>query len=51
MPLPRVDSGDSVIVEYWSRDEFLNMDTHSDIDERELLNEGTLRCQDELDSS
>lgn len=32
------------IVEYWSRDEYLNMDTHSDIDEQELLNEGTLRC-------
>ena len=32
------------VVEYWSREEFMNMDAHSDIDERQLLDEGTLEC-------
>lgn len=45
LPLPgKNDRTKPAIVEYWSRDEYLNMDAHSDIDERELLNEGTLRC-------
>lgn len=31
-------------VEYWSRDEYINIDTHADIDEEQLLNENTIRC-------
>eukprot|EP00977_Amphora_coffeiformis_P009762 scaffold2246_cov162-Amphora_coffeaeformis.AAC.21 len=31
------------IVEYWSRQEYLNMDAHADIDEEELQDDGTLR--------
>ena len=31
-------------VEYWSRDEYINIDTHSDIDEEQLLNENIIRC-------
>lgn len=31
------------IVEYWSRQEYLNLDAHSDIDEEELEDDGTLR--------
>jgi hypothetical protein len=34
----------NAIVEYWSRQEFLNMDAHSDIDERALQNDGVLLC-------
>jgi hypothetical protein len=33
----------SPIIEYWSRDEYMNIDAHCDIDERQLENEGTLR--------
>jgi hypothetical protein len=32
------------IVEYWSREEYINMDTHADIDEQLLLTEGLLQC-------
>lgn len=36
--------GDSCpIVEYWSRQEYMNIDAHCDIDERQLEREGTLR--------
>jgi hypothetical protein len=31
------------IIEYWSRDEYMNINAHCDIDERQLENEGTLR--------
>jgi hypothetical protein len=31
-------------VEYWSRDEYMNIDTHADIDEATLEDEGTVRC-------
>lgn len=31
------------VVESWSRQEFLNMDTHSDIDERAFNEDGLLR--------
>lgn len=30
-------------IEYWARDEYMNIDVHCDIDERELENEGLLR--------
>jgi hypothetical protein len=33
-------------VEVWSRDEYKNLEAHCDIDERELENEGTIRCPD-----
>ncbi|CAB9498642.1 expressed unknown protein [Seminavis robusta] len=32
------------VVEYWSRDEYINLDAHSDIDEQLLLREGSIRC-------
>ena len=31
-------------VEYWSRDEYMNIDAHADIDEAFLEDEGTVRC-------
>ena len=31
------------IIEYWSRQEYMNIDAHCDIDERQLEREGTLR--------
>jgi len=31
-------------VEYWSRDEYINIDAHADIDEVELEDENTIRC-------
>lgn len=31
-------------VEYWSRDEYMNIDTHADIDEAFLEDEGEVRC-------
>mmetsp|Transcript_44288 Transcript_44288/g.106694 ORF Transcript_44288/g.106694 Transcript_44288/m.106694 type:complete len:400 (-) Transcript_44288:23-1222(-) len=31
-------------VEYWSRDEYMNIDTHADIDETMLEDEGVVRC-------
>ena len=37
---------DCSMVEYWSRDEYMNIDAHCDIDERELENQGTLRFPD-----
>ena len=32
------------LVEYWSRDEFMNIDVHADIDEVQLEEEGVIRC-------
>ncbi len=34
----------SLIVEYWSRRDYINMDAHADIDEDTLKDEGVLRC-------
>ena len=34
----------SRVVEYWSREEYLNIDTHADIDEGALEDEGQIRC-------
>jgi hypothetical protein len=34
----------SKLVEYWSRDEYMNIDAHTDVDEVQLEKEGTLRC-------
>jgi hypothetical protein len=34
----------SKLVEYWSRDEYMNIDAHVDIDEMQLEEERTLRC-------
>jgi hypothetical protein len=34
----------SKLVEYWSRDEYMNIDAHADIDEVQLEEERTLRC-------
>lgn len=31
------------VVEYWTRQEYINMDVHADIDEQQLETEGTLR--------
>ena len=31
------------VVEYWSRQEYLNLDAHADVDEEELEDDGTLR--------
>jgi hypothetical protein len=31
-------------VEYWSRDEYINIDAHADIDEEQLQDENELRC-------
>ena len=31
-------------VEYWSRSEYINIDTHADIDERYLKDSGEIRC-------
>ena len=40
-----VELGDNTrLVEYWSRDEFMNIDVHADIDEVQLEEEGSLRC-------
>jgi hypothetical protein len=44
--LPAIPNDKNRIVEYWCRDEHMNMDVHADIDEQELLNEGTLRYPD-----
>jgi hypothetical protein len=32
------------LVEYWSRDEYMNIDVHADIDEAMLQDEGVVRC-------
>ncbi len=32
------------LVEYWSRDEHINIDTHADIDEVQLMDENVIRC-------
>lgn len=37
---------DMMIVEYWSREDYINMDAHSDIDELLLGDEGILRFPD-----
>lgn len=44
--LPTVDvkNDNQWVVEYWSRQEFMNMEAHSDIDERLLLDEDSLVC-------
>ncbi|KAL7528994.1 hypothetical protein ACHAWF_002795, partial [Thalassiosira exigua] len=34
----------SELVEYWSRETYINMDAHADIDENFLKDEGVLRC-------
>jgi len=34
----------SRVVEYWSREEYLNIDAHADVDEGELEDEGEIRC-------
>ena len=34
----------SRVVEYWSREEYLNIDAHADIDEGALEDEGQIRC-------
>jgi hypothetical protein len=40
-----VELGDSSkLVEYWSRDKYMNIDAHTDIDEMQLEEERTLRC-------
>lgn len=36
----------SPFVEYWSRDEYMNIDAHCDVDEGQLETEGTLRYPD-----
>mmetsp|Transcript_12924 Transcript_12924/g.24276 ORF Transcript_12924/g.24276 Transcript_12924/m.24276 type:complete len:376 (+) Transcript_12924:39-1166(+) len=37
--------GDSTkLVEYWSRSDYLNIETHADIDESMLENDGVVRC-------
>jgi hypothetical protein len=46
MPRDATDNNEPWIVEYWSREEYMNMDTHSDIDEQLLLNEGVIHCPD-----
>ena len=33
-------------VEYWSRQEYLNLDTHADIDEEDFVEQTLLRCPD-----
>jgi hypothetical protein len=33
-----------IVVEYWSRQDYRNMDVHADIDERKLLEEGIIHC-------
>jgi hypothetical protein len=40
------NNDESWIVEYWSREEYMNMDTHSDIDEQLLLNDAVIKCPD-----
>ena len=35
---------DNQIVEYWSRSEYMNIDTHADIDEALLENEDLIKC-------
>ena len=35
---------DNQIVEYWSRSEYMNIDTHADIDEALLENEDMIKC-------
>lgn len=44
--LKEVGDTTTPIIEYWSRDEYMNINAHCDIDERELENEGTLRFPD-----
>ena len=34
----------SRVVEYWSREEYLNIDAHADVDEGALEDEGEIRC-------
>ena len=39
------EMGDNTMrVEFWSREEYMNIDTHADIDERMLEEEGRVRC-------
>lgn len=35
---------DNTVCEYWSRNEYLHMDVHADVDEQELEDDGTIRC-------
>lgn len=35
------------ICEYWSRNEYLHMDVHADIDEQELDDDGVIRCPEQ----
>jgi hypothetical protein len=44
--LKEVGDTTTPIIEYWSRDEYMNINAHCDIDERQLENEGTLRFPD-----
>jgi hypothetical protein len=44
--LNEVGDAKTPIIEYWSRDEYMNINAHCDIDERQLENEGTLRYPD-----
>ncbi len=40
-----IEIGDTArLVEYWSRDEYMNIDAHADIDEAMLEDEGAVRC-------
>ena len=39
-------SEDKIVVEYWSRDEYINIDAHADIDEQLLEDDGLLKCPD-----
>jgi len=43
----KLDNNDQTkdwMVEYWSRSEYMNIDTHADIDERYLLDDADIRC-------
>ena len=40
-----IEMNDSTrLVEYWSRDEYMNIDAHADIDEATLQDESVIRC-------
>ena len=38
------NSSNDCYVEYWSRQEYLNLDTHADIDEEDFVEQSLLRC-------